>query len=78
MHLNLFFFSSSSNLKKQKTLTHTELLWTGSRGEGVFQFDQRASLETRTADGVVSFWRFSFGLDGEREQENQAGGKRRR
>lgn len=30
-----------------------ELLWTGSRGEGVFQFDQRASLETRTADGVV-------------------------
>lgn len=32
----------------------TELLWTGSRGEGVFQFDQRASIETKTADGVVS------------------------
>lgn len=45
--------------KEEKTLTPpslntTELLWTGSRGEGVFQFDQRASIETKTADGVVS------------------------
>ena len=63
----------SSNLKKKNP--HTELLWTGSRGEGVFQFDQRASLETRTADGVVSLvflvW---FGAERRRERI----GRRRR
>lgn len=72
----VFFFSSQSGKKTNK---HTELLWTGSRGEGVFQFDQRASLETRTADGVVSFWWFFvwFGR-GERKSFGRRQEKRRR
>ena len=62
------FISPLCFFQFEKKLTYTELLWTGSRGEGVFQFDQRASLETRTADGVVSFWRVLIEKE-EREKE---------